>query len=64
MRRALGVEIPGRSARPAAGRSNWCPIKPALRVDDPLHRYHEFLEYGDADGYRPRLAEFRDWLRG
>ncbi len=41
----------------------WCPIKHALRVHDPLHRYYEFLEYGDADGYRTRLAEFRDRLR-
>lgn len=41
----------------------WCPIKHALRVNDPLHRYYEFLEYGDADGYRTRLAEFRDGLR-
>lgn len=41
----------------------WCPIKHALRVNDPLHRYYQFLEYGDADGYRTRLAEFRDGLR-
>ncbi|HEY7978741.1 MAG TPA: hypothetical protein VID67_11130 [Rhizomicrobium sp.] len=37
----------------------WCPIKHALRVKDPHQRYFEFLEYGDADGYRARLAEFR-----
>lgn len=41
----------------------WCPIKHAMRVNDPLHRYYQFLEYGDADGYRTRLAEFRDGLR-
>ncbi len=41
----------------------WCPIKHALRVNDPLQRYYKFLEYGDADGYRTRLAEFRDRLR-
>ncbi|WP_210731725.1 hypothetical protein [Sphingomonas sp. PAMC26645] len=41
----------------------WCPIKHALRVSDPLHRYYEFLEYGDADGYRSRLTQFRDRLR-
>ncbi|MBK8157464.1 MAG: hypothetical protein IPK59_01155 [Rhodospirillaceae bacterium] len=41
----------------------WCPIKHALRVPDPHQRYYEFLEYGDADGYRARLEEFRDRLR-
>ncbi|QNA83734.1 hypothetical protein G4G27_06820 [Sphingomonas sp. So64.6b] len=41
----------------------WCPIKHALRVIDPHQRYYEFLEYGDASGYRARLAEFRDGLR-
>ena len=41
----------------------WCPIKHALRIPDPHQRYYEFLEYGDADGYRTRLAAFRDRLR-
>ncbi len=41
----------------------WCPIKHALRVKDPHQRYFEFLEYGDAEGYRRRLMEFRDRLR-
>jgi hypothetical protein len=41
----------------------WCPIKHALKVHDPHRRYHQFLEYGDADGYRARLATFRDQLR-
>ncbi|WP_211314261.1 hypothetical protein [Humitalea rosea] len=41
----------------------WCPIKHALRVSDPHRRYQAFLEYGDADGYRARLEEFRDRLR-
>ena len=41
----------------------WCPIKHALRIVDPHQRYFEFLEYGDADGYRARLAEFRELLR-
>jgi len=41
----------------------WCPIKHALRVPDPHRRYYDFLEYGDADGYRARLAEFREKLR-
>uniref|UniRef100_UPI0035CB6B89 hypothetical protein n=1 Tax=uncultured Sphingomonas sp. TaxID=158754 RepID=UPI0035CB6B89 len=52
--------------REVSGRTEqyWCPIKHALRVNDPLQRYYEFLEYGDADGYRTRLTEFRDRLRG
>lgn len=37
----------------------WCPIKHAVRIPDPHQRYFEFLEYGDAEGYRTRLAEFR-----
>jgi hypothetical protein len=40
----------------------WCPIKHALRMKDPHQRYFEFLEYGDADGYRARLADFRKKL--
>jgi len=41
----------------------WCPIKHALKVVDPHRRYYEFLEYGDADGYRTRLNQFREQLR-
>lgn len=41
----------------------WCPIKHALRIPDAHQRYFEFLEYGDADGYRARLTDFRDRLR-
>lgn len=42
----------------------WCPIKHALRISDPHLRYQQFVEYGDAEGYRARLAAFRDALRG
>ncbi|MES1974027.1 MAG: hypothetical protein V4472_16330 [Pseudomonadota bacterium] len=41
----------------------WCPIKHALRITDPHQRYYEFLEYGDAEGYRSRLEELRERLR-
>lgn len=41
----------------------WCPIKHALKVTHPHIRYYEFLEYGDADGYRARLDQFRERLR-
>ncbi len=32
----------------------WCPIKHALPVRPPHHRYAEFLDYGDAPGFRRR----------
>lgn len=41
----------------------WCPIKHAARIKDPHRRYYAFLEYGDADGYRARLDEFRERLK-
>lgn len=41
----------------------WCPIKHALRVSDPHPRYHDFVEYGDAEGYRSRLESLREALR-
>ncbi len=41
----------------------WCPIKHALRISDPHQRYYEFLDYGDAQGYRARLEAFREKLR-
>ncbi|MEJ6790905.1 hypothetical protein BrevBR_15285 [Brevundimonas sp. BR2-1] len=41
----------------------WCPIKHALAITDPHLRYYQFLEYGDAEGYRARLEEFRKRLR-
>ena len=40
----------------------WCPIKHALKISDPHQRYYEFLEFGDAEGYRTRLAAFREQL--
>jgi hypothetical protein len=51
--------------REIASRSEqyWCPIKHALRIMTPHDRYWQFAEYGDADGYRARLNEFRDALR-
>ncbi len=40
----------------------WCPIKHALKISDPHQRYYEFLEFGDAEGYRTRLTAFRALL--
>jgi len=41
----------------------WCPIKHAIRVSGAHQRYHAFLEYGDAEGYRARLESLREALR-
>lgn len=41
----------------------WRPIRHAIKVTDPHQRYYQFLEYGDADGYRTRLNQFREQLR-
>jgi len=37
----------------------WCPIKHARRIADPHQRYLKFLEYGDAEGYRNKLKNYR-----
>ncbi|MFA6117898.1 MAG: hypothetical protein WC729_28195 [Sphingomonas sp.] len=52
-------------AREIASRTEqyWCPIKHALKISDPHQRYYQFLEYGDAEGYRQRLEAFRQGLR-
>ena len=52
-------------AREAASRTEqyWCPIKHALRVSSPHRRYHRFIDYGDAEGFRARLNELREQVR-
>jgi hypothetical protein len=37
----------------------WCPIKHARRVSDPHIRAERFVDYGDVEGYRNRLAALR-----
>lgn len=37
----------------------WCPIKHAFGKARPHSRYHLFLDYGDAEGYRSRLLALR-----
>ena len=51
-------------AREIASRTEqyWCPIKHALRVQSPHQRYKQFLEYGDGEGYRSKLPEYRKLL--
>jgi hypothetical protein len=48
-------------AREIAGRTEqyWCPIKHAVRIRDPHQRYLKFLDYGDAEGYRKKLPDYR-----
>jgi hypothetical protein len=52
-------------AREVAGRTEqyWCPIRHATRVHAPHTHYREFIDYGDADGYRRRLLPLRRALR-
>jgi hypothetical protein len=40
----------------------WCPIKHARRLVGAHALYAMFEDYGDADGYRQRLAEFQKTL--
>lgn len=46
-------------AREIAGRTEqyWCPIKHARRTVGAHAYYREFVDYGDAEAYRQRLAE-------
>lgn len=41
----------------------WCPIKHAVKITGPHERYAGFVEFGDAEGYKLRLEEFRSRLR-
>lgn len=45
--------------REVAGRTEqyWCPIKHARRVIGAHPYYREFVDYGDAEAYRQKLAE-------
>lgn len=51
--------------REVAGRTEqyWCPIKHAIRTRSAHARYRKFVDYGDADGFRARLKEFRDGVK-
>jgi hypothetical protein len=48
-------------ARDIAGLTEqyWCPIRHALKVRDPHPHAQDFVDYGDAEGFRARLAEQR-----
>jgi hypothetical protein len=51
--------------REIAGRTEqyWCPIRHARRVRAPHEHYRDFVDYGDAEGYRRRLIPLRSELR-
>lgn len=50
--------------REVAGRTEqyWCPIRHARRPRAPHEHYRDFVEYGDAPGYRRRLKTLRQAL--
>lgn len=41
----------------------WCPIKHARVIPTPHQRYHAFVDYGDAQGYREDLPALRRALK-
>lgn len=42
----------------------WCPIKHSRRILHAHPRYHQFLDYGDAENYRQELQALRRQLQG
>jgi hypothetical protein len=52
-------------AREVAGRTEqyWCPIRHATQIRGVHARYKDFVDYGDAEGYRARLEELCAKLR-
>jgi hypothetical protein len=42
----------------------WCPIKHARRLLEAHSHYENFVDYGDAEGYRRELAALRAELAG
>lgn len=51
--------------REVAGRTEqyWCPIKHSVRTQSAHARYRHFIDYGDAEGFRDRLEQFREEVR-
>jgi hypothetical protein len=37
----------------------WCPVKHARKLAKTHAHYHKFIEYGDAESYKNKLAEIR-----
>jgi len=42
----------------------WCPIKHASAIPNPHNRYHHFVDFGDAQGYRRELEHLRRAFAG
>jgi hypothetical protein len=51
--------------REVASRSEiyWCPIKHARRILGPHPHYQGFADFGDAEGFRARLAQMKDGVK-
>ena len=51
--------------REVAGRTEqyWCPIRHASRLTGSHRHYGQFVDYGDAEGYRKQLPIIRDKLK-
>jgi hypothetical protein len=52
-------------AREVASRTEqyWCPIKHSRRMGSCHHRYYDFIDYGDAEGFRARAQKLRENVR-
>jgi len=52
-------------AREVASRTEvyWCPIKHARRVLGPHPHYQGFADFGDAEGFRAKLAAMKDGVK-
>ena len=64
---ALSLKDPeaDRLAREVAARTEqyWCPIRHGKRVRAPHPHYQDFIDFGDAEGYRQRLSLLRAELK-
>jgi hypothetical protein len=51
--------------REVAGRTEqyWCPIRHSKRTFREHAHYRDFVDYGDGNGYKRRLATLREELR-
>jgi hypothetical protein len=52
-------------AREVAARTEvyWCPIKHARRILGPHPHYQGFADFGDAEGFRAKLADMKDGVK-
>ena len=41
----------------------WCPIKHARRILGPHPHYQGFADFGDAEGFREKLAQMKDGVK-